>query len=168
MRRDGLIAAGEDPDTPQWHLRTRYFWTQTFPAGAGVHMHQTYRPFVGKALISNVANVSGRKVVGRLVGGGDASPADRYCIDSATRQVLSTAQKRKTLEGEVAELEYILTTAKNWLGPIGQFHLIIDKGKPTNVVSLCWQGLHKTGSTTYEWAGTNFVPSSNIALLIFE
>ncbi|MGN6579377.1 MAG: DUF4424 family protein [Bordetella sp.] len=167
LRRDGLLAAGEDPDTPQWHLRTRYFWTQTFPAGADVRMHQTYRPFVGSALISNVAKVSGRKVVGWLVGR-EAASTDRYCIDPATRQALSAAQKRKTLGGSVAELEYILTTARNWLGPIGRFHLIIDKGTPANIVSLCWPGLRKTGPTTYEWTGADFVPQRNIALLIFE
>jgi hypothetical protein len=167
LRRDGLIAAGEDPDTPQWHLRTRYFWTQTFPPGADVRMHQTYRPFVGTALIGHVADVSGRKVVGRLVGR-DAPTADRYCVDPATRRVLAAAQKRQALAGQVAELEYILTTATNWLGPIGRFHLTIDKGKPANIVSLCWPGLRKTGPTTFEWTGTNFVPRRDIALLIFD
>lgn len=167
LRHEGLLAAGEDPDTPQWHLRTRYFWTQTFPAHADVRMHQTYHPFVGSALISNAAKVSGRKVIGWLVGREPAS-ADRYCIDPATRQALLAAQKRKALGGGVAELEYILTTARNWLGPIGRFHLIIDKGKPANIVSLCWSGLRKTGPTTYEWTGTDFIPKRNIALLIFE
>jgi len=166
LRRDGLIAAGEDPDTPQWLLRTRFFWTQTFPADADLRMHQTYRPFVGNALIGNVADVSGRDVVGRLVGR-DAPSADRYCIDRSTRRTLLAAQRRKALAGSVAELEYILTTARNWQGPIGRLHLTIDKGTPANIVSLCWPGLRKTGPTTFEWSGTGFVPRRDIALLIF-
>lgn len=167
LRRDGLIAEGEDPDTPQWQLRLRYFWNQTFPAGATVRVRHTYRPFVGRALIGKVGDIDGRGVVGRLVGG-RSETADRYCLDDGTRRALAAAEKRKSLSGDVAELEYILTTARNWRGPIGHFHLTIDKGAPDNIVSLCWPGLRKTGPTTFEWTGTGFTPSRDIALLIFN
>jgi hypothetical protein len=167
LRQGGLIAEGDDPDTPQWHLRIRYSWTQTFPAGADVHLHQTYHPFVGTAVVDDVTGIDGRTVVGRLLDH-HAPTADRYCLDRGTRRALIAAGKRNALAGAVAELDYILTTARNWRGPIGRFHLTIDKGTPANIVSLCWPGLRKTGPTTFTWSGTDFVPRHDIALLIFE
>jgi len=66
------------------------------------------------------------------------------------------------------ELEYILTTARNWRGPIGRFHLTLDKGKPDNLLSLCWNGLTKTSPTTFEATITNFVPDHDIRLLVLD
>jgi hypothetical protein len=167
LRRQGLVADGEDPDTPQWQLRTRYYWTQTFPPGRDVRVRHTYRPFVGSALMEGVRQVDGRAVFGRLVGEHPAD-RDRYCLDAGTRRALVAAERSGTRFSQVAELEYILTTARNWAGPIGHFHLTIDKGSPRNVATLCWDGLHRTGATTFEASADNFVPVHDIALLVFR
>ena len=66
------------------------------------------------------------------------------------------------------ELDYILTTARNWRGPIGRFHLTIDKGDPKGILSLCWNGLKKTGPTVFESTLTDFVPDRDIKLVIFS
>jgi len=47
------------------------------------------------------------------------------------------------------ELKYVLTTAENWLGPIGKFKLTVDKTTPDALVSLCAQGIKKAGPTTF-------------------
>lgn len=174
LRDAGLIRNGEDDNTPQWQLRTRYFWTQTFPPGRDVHVRHAYRTFLGSALIDDVTRIDGRKVVGRHVGPADTKAdgvaGDRYCLDGAARRTLAAARAKHpppAMPYGVAEIEYILTTARNWRGPIGRFHLTIDKGSPNNILSLCWNGLSRTGPTTFESTITGFVPDRDINLLVF-
>lgn len=175
LRRSGLIQPGEDDNAPQWVLRTRYHWRQTFLPGVDVRVRHAYRPFAGTALIGRAAEIDGRRVVGRLIGEEDGAGAalsgdDRYCIDAGTRRALAAAEKgRPETESPFTawEIEYILTTARNWRGPIGRFHLTLDKGAPGNILSLCWNGLKKTGPTTFESAITDFVPDRDIRLLFF-
>lgn len=171
LRADGLIQAGEDDNTPQWLLRARYHWRQTFPPGRDVRVRHVYRPFVGTALIGRVASIDGRKAVGRYLGDRPDPTGDRYCLDAAIRRTLAAAQAKHpppAMPYGAAEIEYIVTTARNWRGPIGRFHLTIDKGAPDNLVSLCWNGLTKTGPTTFESTITDFVPDRDIRLLVFQ
>ena len=56
-------------------------------------------------------------------------------------------------------ISYIWSTGANWGGPIGKFHLTIDKGDPKNLVSFCWDGkVTKTGPTTFEMEATDWYP----------
>ena len=66
------------------------------------------------------------------------------------------------------ELHYVLTTGSNWLGTIGVFHLTVDKGKPGNLVSLCIDGIKKTGATTFESVKKDFTPERDLKILILE
>ena len=60
-------------------------------------------------------------------------------------------------------------TGNNWKGPIGRFHLTIDKLKADNILSMCWDGdLRKTGATTFEAERTNFAPPRDIKLLVLS
>ena len=170
LRSAGLIQEGEERNTPQWQLRNRYFWRQTFPVGTEVRVRHIYKPFLGSALIGKAAEVDGRKVVGRFIGEERNPGGDRYCLDDGTRRALAAAQSRnpkETMPFGAAEIEYILTTARNWRGAIGSFHLTLDKGAPENILSLCWNGLKKTGPTTFESTIAGFVPDRDIRLLIF-
>ena len=63
-------------------------------------------------------------------------------------------------------IDYILRTGANWSGPIGQFHLTVDKGNPTSLVSFCGQNVKKTGDTKFEMSKTNFSPDGDLAVLI--
>lgn len=176
LREAGLIQSLDEDNTPQWQLRTRYYWTQIFPPGQDVRVRHVYKPFVGNALLGSLTEIDGRSAVGRYLGeqsGKGAGPGyDRYCLDDATRRTLAAAEakhppKAPTAAYNSAEIEYILTTARNWRGPIGRFHLTIDKGAPDNLLSLCWDGLSKTGPTTFESVKTDFVPDRDIRLLVF-
>jgi hypothetical protein len=169
LRDLGLVAEGEDDNQPQWTLRTRYYWRQSFPPNAEIRVRHVYKPFVGSALLGKVTEVDGKSVVGRFVGTPRAD-GDRYCLDDGTRRALAAVQKRNPKDPMpfgAAEVEYILTTARNWRGPIGRFHLTLDKGAPDNILSLCWNGLKKTGPTSFEATIDNFVPDRDIRLLVF-
>ena len=138
-------------------------------------MRHVYRPFVGLALVERASAVDGRGPVGRMVGA-DGAPAagqgacDRYCLDDRTRRGLAAAEAREPANPMplmAAEVEYVLTTARNWRGPIGRFRLTLDKGAPANILSLCWDGLSKTGPTTFESVKQDFLPDRDIRLLVF-
>jgi hypothetical protein len=64
---------------------------------------------------------------------------------------------------------YILTTANNWKGPIGRFHITLDKLKPENVISLCWNAavLRKTSPTRFESTVMNFRPKRHLNIAVF-
>ena len=64
-----------------------------------------------------------------------------------------------------SRIGYILTTGANWSGPIGDFHLTIDKGAPENLVSFCGEGVVKTGPTRFEIRAKDFVPERDLAIL---
>ena len=61
-------------------------------------------------------------------------------------------------------LGYILTTGGNWAGPIGRFHLTVDKGAAQNLVSMCAPDIQRTGPTTFELTRMNWRPRSNLLL----
>jgi hypothetical protein len=99
-----------------------------------------------------------------------------YCIDNTTRTALRARVAAKLKADPHAggylngfETDYVLSTGNNWKGPIGRFHLTLDKLKPDSVLSLCWDGkLKKTGATTFEDTRENFAPKSDIKLLVVE
>jgi hypothetical protein len=87
----------------------------------------------------------------------------KYCTDDGLIRTL-----KKTLTGPEdyysapyyeTWLSYIWSTGSNWSGPIGKFHLTVDKGDPKNLVSFCWDGeVTKTGPTTFEMEATDWYP----------
>ncbi len=65
--------------------------------------------------------------------------------------------------------DYVLVTGNNWKGPIGHFHLVLDKLKPGNALSLCWDGgITKTGPATFESTRDSFSPKIDIQLLVLQ
>lgn len=168
LRKQGLIKAGEDEDNPQWTLRYRYYWRQTFPAGRDVRVRHAYTPFLGSGIVADAARIDGRTAIGRPIGDGDRPEANRYCLDDVTKRRLVEHQAEHGGAGsayDAYDLTYILTTARNWAGPIGRFHLTLDAGAPENQVALCWDGLVKTGPATYELTRTDFVPDRELRVL---
>jgi hypothetical protein len=146
---------------PVWLLSTAYYWEQTFPAGKTVIVEHRYKPSVGAT-----AGVSfGYEGVENEPWVKDYFT--KYCIDDA---FLRAYRKTKTPEGGDTYFEnrvdYILTTAGNWAGSIGNFHLVIDKGAPENLVSFCGEDVQKTGPTTFEMTKADFYPDKNLAILI--
>ncbi len=150
---------------PRWSIIERYHWTQTFPAGKTVSVKHEYdaRP------------------PGGLFSWQHPIPPDfdymhefqkRYCIDEGTSKAMVKALTYKDPDGNeqvmgvAYYLDYVLTTANTWAGPIGSFKMTIDKGDPKNVVSFCADGVKKTGPTTFVVEAKDFSPKSDIRILI--
>lgn len=170
LRDAGLVRQGEDENNPAWTLRAAYHWRMTFPVGLDVRVRHVYRPFVGRAVMGEPGKIDGRKAYGRPLDPPPRGVEDRYCLEESTKRALVAAWSRAGAGSEpfsAAEIAYVLTTGANWRGPIGRFHLTIDKGAPDNLVSLCWDGLRKTGPTTFESTLADFTPTRELDLLLF-
>ena len=140
LKADLIESEGTDasPDyAARWIVRTKFYWTQHFPAGKTVTIEHSYKPVTGAAFFTD------NDLNAKPGSGDDDYWKKNYCIDAATPAQLSkqlALQKQKNaLEGMLTSLstDFILTTANNWKGGIGLFHLTIDKLKPANTLSLC-------------------------------
>jgi hypothetical protein len=104
--------------TTHWETHIAFYWFQTFPAGRTIEVSHSYHPvpryfFFGKEDLS--------------------APEMRkaYCFDASFIQAAQaelSQSSQDVLKGY--ELKYVLSTAENWLGPIGKFKLTVDKTSP--------------------------------------
>jgi hypothetical protein len=150
----------------RWSLRTTFYWEQTFPAKAETVIEHRYRPSVGGSVQTSLGSPSSVK---------EAWYDDykrKYCLDS---DFFSSVERlRKAAKSEFGppyaeqRIDYVLRTGANWSGPIGQFHLTVDKGEPGSLVSFCGQGIKKTSDTKFEMTKTDFSPDGDLAVLILK
>ncbi|CAN5896721.1 DUF4424 domain-containing protein [soil metagenome] len=155
-----------------WTTHVTFHWMQTFAPGVTVIEH-SYRPILGERLLVIEDN-------GRLVGSGGEDPVHAFCIDPATDQAIRAADKRlkagKTDATVLAfTLGYILKTARNWRGPIGTFHLVLQGGPvifydekrgEVRLTSLCTDlPLRSTGPQRLEVTVQDYVPKEDLRIL---
>jgi hypothetical protein len=143
---------------PWWQTHIQFYWTQHFPANATIRVSHTYVPVVGGSYIDD----DGSHV------------AQRYCGTAATLQQI---QERKSKVDQQQQpgltlwwrsLQYILTTANNWAGPIKHFHLQIDSDAPDDIVMTCMPNIQQTSPTRYEIDASDFHPDRNLNLVILQ
>lgn len=164
----GLAEFGEEGDAPteilpNWSVVIRYHWTQTFPAGQTLAVSHGYdnRPPGGPFGWTHPPEADY-----------ELETARRYCIDEGTSKALVKVL-RYTDEngdsysiGQAHYIAYVLRTANSWAGPIKRFRLTLDKGAPGNVISLCADGIKKTGPTTFVMEKTDYSPADDLHVLI--
>lgn len=146
-------AKDEPLATPHWTAELAFYWQQTFPARSSIEVTHRYRPVPSTFF---------------LAGGNfeDAKFNDSFCIDDDfKRAVVKRAETARYGVLNGYELRYVLTTAKYWLGPIGRFTLTVDKGAPDALVSLCIDGIEKTGPTTFVHTARDFSPEKDLDVL---
>ena len=167
LTKAGLLEGGGGDDYhAKWTTKTKFFWTMHFPAGAMVAVDHTYQPVTGQTFFTPYA-LGEQEEYARYV--------HDYCIDAGTKAAIADGLARIKRAGGNDGLynqyttDFVIRTANNWKGPIGRFHLTLDKLKPSNVLSLCWPGdLKKTGATRFESTLTDFTPRADIELLVLE
>lgn len=150
---------------PTWTLRSTYSWEAEFPAGETVVVEHRYKPSVGGTV--------GVTFLAEPYDDYDPATAykQKYCTDEAfikaVERTLTSPEDRYSAPFTESWLSYIWSTGANWAGPIGTFHLTVDKGRPENLVSFCWDGeVKKTSPTTFEMKATDFYPPWNRELEI--
>jgi hypothetical protein len=162
----GLVAVDSYDDTgqgmkdhavPRWTLKTTYHWRQTFPAGREITVEHSYRPVVGRSVVTPLAFPAFRREADF------ARYQASYCMDS---DFLSAARRVADSHPGEARIAYVLTTGANWAGPIGDFRLVVDKGHPSNLVSFCGEGVRKISPTRFEMRKRDFTPAKDLGILI--
>jgi hypothetical protein len=150
---------------PAWTLRAAYTWDAEFPAGQEVTVEHRYTPSVGGTVAVTFLSEPYE----------DYDPAADYAEKYCTDEAFLNAVRKTTKDGDVWSapfqerwISYVLTTGGNWSGAIERFRLVVDKGRPDNLVSFCGEGVTKIGPTTFEMVKTDFWPEDEIEILLLE
>jgi hypothetical protein len=149
---------------PLWTVRDKFWWTQRFPAGRDLVVDHRYVPGVGGSVESAIAFREFRKTPDTR------AMIARYCVEKDFLASVD-ARSNKGPEGPMMPdkwIDYVLTTGANWRSPVASFRLVVDKGKPGNLVSFCEEGVKKIGQTQYEVRHTNWRPTRDLHVLIIE
>jgi Domain of unknown function (DUF4424) len=116
---------------PNWKVRKKYYWPQTFPAHATVHIRHEYTPVVGN---SNTV-IFDKKA---------PDSVDTACMDDSLRKTVQGYVDNSKNSVPFFYVDFILTTANTWKTPIEDFTLIVErphsKGAREDLVSFCWNG----------------------------
>ena len=157
LNRLGLVYVDDYSVQAAWRLEATFYWEQTFPPGREIVVEHTYKPVAGFGFF-------GEHVLN------EPYYVDTFCIDDAF--VRAARAKLKPLADTMnpymdeVRLSYILKTAANWLGTIGTFRLVVDKGSPDALVSFCGEGVRKISPTEFEVTAEDFVPRDDLHILI--
>ena len=63
-------------------------------------------------------------------------------------------------------ISYVSATGANWLGPVKDFRLVVDKGRPERLVSFCLDNVKKISPTTFEVRMKDFTPERDLKILL--
>jgi hypothetical protein len=165
-----LIPAGTDGKGRQlhagsWTVKTSVERQQIFPAGKTVVEHR-YRTSMGvsfdtilrKGLRDNAAL---EKEIKRYRSG--------YCVpDDLLRGIDKIAGDAEENTAQLRErrINYVLKTGTNGLGPIKDFRIVVDKGKPDRLVSFCLDNVKKISPTAFEVRMKDFTPDRDLRILL--
>jgi len=161
LRRIGVGYSYElhDPLMPSWEVKTIFYWEQEFPPNADTVIEHRYRPVVGHGFFGSFM----------FDGSYENDYVDTYCIDKSTQAAILKRIKQYGQDYLMENrLSYILSTARNWQGPIGEFRLVIDKVDPAWLVSLCIDGLRKIAPTQFEFTAKDYVPEKDLEVLFLS
>ncbi len=170
---DGLIRDDGVSDHPiwmgLWSLRTTLTRHQTFPARKTVAVEHEYSPMAGGSVGGGLdPKIRTQPDSGPFF----AEQRRKYCIDADWLQSfdgkLASQKDRSGLRYSEVWLGYVLKTGANWKGPIGDFRLVVDKGKPDLLVSFCAEGVKKISPTQFEVRRANYTPAADLDVLIVD
>lgn len=168
--KDGLLVKLDETDPQQWSggwsLRTLLTRRQTFPPKQSVTVEHEYVPRAG-ASVGGALDPQTRK-------GQDyfEETKRKFCIDDAWLASFDkkyrSAKKGDGLVYSEVWIGYVLKTGANWKGPIGDFRLVVDKGKPDSLVSFCASNVRKISATQFEVKRRNYTPDRDLNILIVD
>lgn len=146
-RDKGEMQNWKMPDHAAWQKQISYSWQQTFPAHQTVAIRHTYRPTL---IYKNVG-----------------TPFSQ-CVHGQSKQfqefVHIPENEQKSPWGHLNArdyLEYILTTANNWQGPIENFNLLVES--PLESVG-CFDGEEFYGGKYYAINRQDYSPEWDISV----
>lgn len=161
---EGLLRKTANGDWfPTWDVVTHVTRKQVFPAGKTVEVTHRYAPLIGGSVAGGLEPSLRTQYPGHV---------KEYCVDKSFLAAFDRkwAARQNDPDAVMAYSEtwigYVLSSGRNWRGPIKQFRLVVDKGKPDNMVSFCMDGVKKISPTQFEVRKTNFEPKGDLNVLI--
>lgn len=166
---EGLVAP--NGIVPRWSVLFRYHWTQTFPAGARLRIHQEYenRPPAADFLWGAPGRMPDWLVSDQ------AALREEYCIDDEmAATILARLMPGEEISfshsgyvyGAAYYWYYVLRTANSWAGPIGRFRLILDRGSPVNLLATCAGEMQQVDMNTFVIEKAGFSPDKDLSILL--
>lgn len=149
---------------PSWMVRETWYWRQSFPAGRPLRVEHSYTPGVG-----GTAGVALASTDYRSSESGRREQAE-FCTDreflAAVDRLTERAERDRGNYPSEQRIRYILTTGGNWRAPIGDFRMVVDKGRPDAIISFCGEGVRRISPTQFEVRHRNWRPTRDLAVLI--
>ena len=164
MEKDELVVSDDPAGTANrrywanWTSKVQFYWTQHFPAHGTVELVQKYRPVIGGSYIYATDN--------------GASHVKPYCGGAnAVAQIAAVKKRHPVKSGDEPvlfekQIQYVLTTANHWKGPIGSFRLTVTADSPEDIVLTCLPGLRRVTGTRYEMVRSAFRPERELELMM--
>ncbi|WP_188517987.1 DUF4424 domain-containing protein [Alsobacter metallidurans] len=153
---------------PGWTVKTSFTRKQVFPPGQVVAVDHSYATSVGFSMDTVLRKALRTKQPLEAI---VKQRIDEFCVaDDFLRGVDKIAGEADANVAELRErrISYVLLTGKNWAGPIRDFKLVLDKGAPDRLISLCMDKITKTSPTTFEFRAANYVPERNLKILLIS
>lgn len=167
-------------DIPAWRVEETAYWQQVFPGYHPLEVTHRYKPFAGliyAALYPDddadgfpalpLSSQYGEERADHACVNEGAAEGARNNIIARTRALFASGAKGVMVY--LNDVEYILGTARNWKGPIGDFRLNIRAAAPDDIVSVCFPGTptrQADGSLEYHF--TNFIPAERIQVNFYH
>lgn len=167
IKQEMIVEDGENAGVKVWlalwTISTSITRQQVFPAGKSVQVEHRYKPFAG----GSVGGAYNREARQRDY---FRERVQKFCID---RDFLATLDRRLPRLKEPHNysetwLGYALKPGANWLGPIKEFRLVVDKGAAENLVSFCANGVKKIGPTRFEVRYKDYKPTQDLSIMILK
>jgi hypothetical protein len=152
---------------PQWTVKYQMVRKQVFPAGKTLKVKHRYVPVVGSSAQTYFPSKDDMAQMEEASRAEIVSEQARYCYDDGFWKAFAKrVKKEKGNTGFPTNVSYILASGSTWAGPIKEFRLVVDKGRPDALVSFCAEGVKKISPTQFEVRKTNFEPKQNLDVMI--
>ncbi len=167
-----------DDGVPRWQVKKLYYWTQTFPAHATVHIKHSYSPVFGGVNSVEYGLTAEKEATAK---GADrtaeVNEIDSSCMMPSLKDSLLKLSQRNDMSIPFNYVDFILTTANTWKTPIEDFTLIVDRPAADKLlakkskspqqnkvlVSFCWKGpIEHPNPRQFVAHATNFVPTREL------
>jgi hypothetical protein len=154
-----------------WSVRASVTRRQNFPAGKTIAVEHSYQPAAGGSLGGSLEPQA--RTENNVPTPYFTEMRAKYCIDNDWLASFDRIGQRKQTESWSYPyietwLGYVLKSGANWKGPIKDFRLVVDKGKPESMVSFCGTGVKKISPTRFEVRYKDFEPKEDLNILIIN
>lgn len=167
----------DENEKPVWQTQTVYYWEQTFPANQTIRVSHEYTPHTGSLWLDakNTTNQTDKKIEKieklediKFYSRDDSQKWEDYTVsDDLKKRLFNYLQKYETIPAR--EVDYILTTANSWRGPIKKFRLEIHTKSNFTIPAFIWPAkVFQVKEGVYVSELQNFTPKSELKILFLN